>query len=108
MENDRRFTALNWFYLLPSMLVGCLVGFFFFGGLWWTVQKITSSRRPYLISVISFIVRTSVALTCFYLLLQTGWQNLLAAMVGFIAIRFVLAYKLEPERRPPINDHQSG
>jgi len=97
---------LNWFYLLLSLLAGCLLGAFFFGGLWWTVQKITESSRPYLISVISYIIRIAVVLVCFYLLLQSGWQNLFAAMIGFIITRTVLAYKLKPERRLPGNDHK--
>ena len=88
-----------WYFLLPSLLVGCLLGAFFFGGLWLTVQKIQGSGRPYLISVISFIIRTAVVLACFYLLLQAGWPYLLAALVGFIITRTVLAYKLGPGRR---------
>jgi F1F0 ATPase subunit 2 len=85
-----------WLYLLLSFLAGILLGVFFFGGLWWTVQKITGSGRPYLISVASFIVRTIVVLVGFYYLLQAGWQFLFAALFGFLIARTTLAYKLKP------------
>jgi len=85
---------MNWFYYILSFLAGALLGAFFFGGLWWTVQKITGSGRPYLLSVISFFVRTAVVLAGFYFLLSIGWPHLLAALFGFLAARTVLAYKM--------------
>ncbi|MDZ4132815.1 MAG: ATP synthase subunit I [Dethiobacteria bacterium] len=93
-----------------SFLGGGLLGLFFFGGLWWTVQKITGSGGPYLLFVASFLVRTTVVLGGFYLLLTVGWQYLLAAMAGFLLARTVLANKLKPLITPPkregtSNDH---
>ena len=83
-----------WLYLSLSFLAGGLIGAFFFGGLWWTVQRITGSGRPYLISVASFFLRTAVVLAAFYFLIQAGWQFLLAALFGFIITRTVLTYKM--------------
>ena len=51
-----------WLNLFLSFLAGIVLGVFFFGGLWWTVLKISGSGRPYLISMVSFIVRTAVVL----------------------------------------------
>jgi len=99
---------LNWFYLILSILLGCLLALFFFGGLWWTVQRIAGSERPYLIAIISFLIRTAVILLGFYLLLRVGWPYLMAALAGFIIGRMVLTYKLKPERRPDqLNDHHT-
>ena len=95
---------MNWFYLILSILIGGLLALFFFGGLWWTVQRITGSERPYLIAIISFIVRTAVILLGFYLLLRVGWPYLLAALAAFIISRTVLTFKLKPERRPAQTD----
>jgi len=85
-----------WFYLLLSLLAGMLLGTFFFGGLWWTVQKITGAGRPYFLFVVSFIVRTVVVLAGFYLLLIAGWQHLIAALAGFLVARVILTCKLKP------------
>ncbi len=56
------------------------------------------SRNPYLVSVISFVLRTAVAMLTFYLLLNIGTGYLLAALVGFIVARTYLAYRLQPSR----------
>jgi F1F0 ATPase subunit 2 len=88
-----------WFYIILSVFAGLLLGGFFFGGLWWTVQRITCSGRPYLLSVVSFLIRTTVVLVGFYFLLQAGWPYLLAALAGFLVSRTVLAYKLEPKKQ---------
>lgn len=91
--------TLFWIYLILSLLAGGLLGVFFFGGLWWTVQKITGSGRPYMISVISFIVRTAIVLAGFYFLIKVGWQFMIAALFGFIIARTILAYKLKPKEK---------
>ncbi len=85
-----------WLFLVLSLLAGILLGAIFFGGLWWTVQKITVDSRPYFLFVVSFIVRTVVVLAGFYFLLIAGWQYLLAAIAGFLVARTILAYKLKP------------
>jgi F1F0 ATPase subunit 2 len=59
----------------------------------------TSARNPYLLSLLSFAVRTTVILFCFYLLLQSGWYNLFAALFGFLLARTVITFKLNPAGR---------
>ncbi len=89
-----------WLYLSLSVLAGVLLGMIFFGGLWWTVQKIAAGKSPYLFSLASFVLRTTLVLVVFYLLLQADWRYLPAALVGFIVARTVLAYniKVNPQR----------
>lgn len=90
---------MTWFYLLAALLAGILLGAFFFGGLWWTVQRITGSGRPYFFSAASFFARTAVILVGFYFLLQAGWPYLLAALGGFLIARTLIALKLKPAPR---------
>jgi len=87
-------------YLGLSLAVGMLLGTLFFGGLWWTVQKITGSESPYLISIASFFVRVAVVLAGFYFLLQADWSYLLAALAGFIIARIILTNKLKSGEKP--------
>lgn len=87
---------MYWVYLGLALLAGILFGIFYFGGLWWTVQKITVSEKAYLISVASFVVRTAVVLAGFYLLLMSGLPFLLAALSGFLIARTIITYKLKP------------
>lgn len=83
-------------YLFLALLAGILLGAFFFGGLWWTVQKMIGSGNPYLLSTASFIIRAAVALGAFYLLAQEDWPYLVAALIGFLISRTYLAYRLKP------------
>lgn len=53
------------------------------------------TKNPYLLSLISFILRTAVAMLVFYLLLNLGIAYLVAALVGFIVARTYLAYRLQ-------------
>lgn len=84
-----------WLYLTLSALAGILFGFFYFGGLWLTLQKITGSAYPYLLVLLSFLMRAAVVMAGFYLLLRADWRYLLASLAGFIIARTVLSYKLK-------------
>lgn len=88
-----------WVYIILAVLAGAGLGIIFFGGLWWTVQRITGSSRPVYLLMASFLVRTAVVLAGFYLLLTAGWQYLLAALAGFLIGRTVLAYRFKPGSR---------
>ncbi len=93
-----------WWELFLFFLVGALLGGLFFGGLWWTVQKIPSSRNPALLSLASFILRTAAVLGLFYLLLTAddgGWPRLLAALVGFMVTRIIIVSRIKPQRLSP-------
>jgi F1F0 ATPase subunit 2 len=66
---------------------GGLLGLFFFGGLWWTVQKGISAAQPGLWFSASLLVRTGVVLTGFYLVGNDHWQRMLLCLVGFSIAR---------------------
>lgn len=87
---------MYWCYLILSFVAGIGMGFFFFGGLWLTVQMMTNREKPYTVFIASFIIRTAVVLAGFYLLLVWSWHYLLAAMAGFLVSRTVLSYKIRP------------
>lgn len=66
---------------------GVFFGFFFFGGLRWTVQKGMSSTAPARWFLGSIIVRTSVVLVGFYFVGSGHWELLVAALLGFVVAR---------------------
>lgn len=87
---------MNWLLYLLSFIAGAALGAFFTIGLWWTVRRITGSGRPYMLTVISFLARTTIVLAGFYLILQLGSYHILFALAGFVIARTILAYKLRP------------
>ena len=77
--------------LLLAGLAGFVLGAVFFGGLWWTVRKGVASRNPAVWFVGSLIVRMSLVLTGFYLMIGHGhWPRLLCCLLGFVIARVIV------------------
>lgn len=71
--------------------VGVLIGAFFYGGLWFTVRAIATTRRPVLLTFGSFWIRTLVALAAFYFTIGGEWRRALAWLVGFALGRVIVS-----------------
>lgn len=82
--------------LLLTALAGALIGAFYFGGLWLTVQRLPTTGRPVLLTVGSFAVRLGLAVLGFYLVSGGNVGRLLAAVAGFLVVRLYMTYRLGP------------
>lgn len=78
--------------LVMALLAGLLLGAIFFGGLWWTVQKGLSSRRPELWFLGSLLLRTSTAVAGFYFVSGGHWERLLVCLLGFVIVRRIVMH----------------
>jgi F1F0 ATPase subunit 2 len=76
--------------LMLAALAGILLGAIFFGGLWWTVRKGLSSRRPALWFLVSFMLRIAIVMLGFYHVGQGDWRRLVACLVGFVIARLLV------------------
>ncbi len=77
--------------LLLAGLTGIVLGTFFFGGLWYTVNKISQASNKVVLVAGSFIVRMGVVLSGFYLVSRyEQWQGLVAALLGFVIARIAV------------------
>lgn len=76
--------------LVAALAAGLLLGAFFFGGLWWTVQKGLSSRRPALWFLGSLLLRTVIAVAGFYFTSSGRWERLLICLLGFFIMRRII------------------
>lgn len=88
--------------LVVPLVVGGLLGLFFFGGLWWTVQRLPTARHPAPFSLGSMVVRMAVVLASFYWVMGGDWVRLLACAVGFLAARTVVIHRYRPLRGEPV------
>ena len=91
-------TAHDLLWLPLVFVVGIMLGWFYFGGLWLTVRQIPSVRRPGLLSFASFVVRTAVTLLGFYVVMGGRWERLLIALAGFLVFRTVAVRRWGPGR----------
>jgi F1F0 ATPase subunit 2 len=61
---------------------GGALGGMFFGGLWWTVRKAVSSKRPALWFLGSLVLRMTIAVTGFYVSSGGHADRLLLCLLG--------------------------
>jgi F1F0 ATPase subunit 2 len=82
-----------------AFLGGTAIGFMFFGGLYWTVRKLPSVKRPWLWMTTSFWLRIAVAGLAFYGVSAGRWERMLVSLVGFLLVRTVMLRKIKPKPR---------
>jgi len=76
--------------LMLVLLSGVLLGAIFFGGLWWTVQKVVSSKWSALWFIGSLLLRMSIALAGFYFIARGSWERMLLCLLGFLMARLIV------------------
>jgi len=86
------------FGLILALAAGIGIGAFYFGGLLWTIQKLSEWRRPGLWVTASYFIRTAIAVFAFYLIMGGHWQRLMMSLLGFVVIRVVLVRRMKPAR----------
>ncbi len=79
--------------LLPFM-TGTALGALYFTGLWFTVRNLPDSGRPMALVFWSFMARASIAVTGFYAVMNGRWEQLAAALLGFLLMREILVRRL--------------
>lgn len=84
-------------YLL-ALIVGAGLGAFYFGGLWWTLRRITAGQGSGLLALGSFVGRTVLTLAGFYLVADDQWPRLIACLAGFLVARTILVRRWGPQR----------
>jgi F1F0 ATPase subunit 2 len=93
--------TVNVYDLMFSFGAGILIGLFYFGGLWWMVNRLTVLRNPVLWVTGSFLVRAALSLSGFYFAAGGQWQGMLFCLIGFVLVRmcWVTNMKSGRERR---------
>ncbi|KFZ44275.1 hypothetical protein DS62_06910 [Smithella sp. SC_K08D17] len=87
------------FVMVAAFAAGLALGAFYFITLWHTVQRLPAAHGPTRLMLVSFVLRMTVVLAGFYLIMGgEHWERLAAAMLGFIIIRKILTYLLGPQK----------
>lgn len=95
--------------LAVALLLGAVLGSLYFTALWWTLRRLARARRPGMLLFASAVARLALLLCGFYVILDgMHWERLLAALVGFIAVRGVLVRRLGPRADGSGDPSRSG
>jgi F1F0 ATPase subunit 2 len=73
-----------------GLVAGVILGAVFFGGLWWTTQRLPTTPRPALLLSSSLLVRVLALAVGLLLIAQLGGGALLFAALGLVAARIGL------------------
>jgi F1F0 ATPase subunit 2 len=75
-----------------AVLAGAALGLVFYAGLWWTVRRAATFRRPGLSVLASLLLRMSIALGGFYVVAGSDWARLLLCLAGFVLARAAVSW----------------
>jgi F1F0 ATPase subunit 2 len=92
--------------LAMAWVAGCVLGAIFYGGLWWTVRKGVSSKKPALWFFSSLLVRVSLTLAGFYFASGSGrhWERLLFFLLGFVMARVAVTRMTRENQTHPARE----
>ena len=82
------------YYIVFAFAVGIALGAFFSLNLWSSVQRMTDEKSPWYILYGGFMLRISIVLLGFYLVMDGHWERMIAALGGFVLMREILVRKL--------------
>ena len=74
-------------FLIAALAVGIGLGLFYFGGLWLTVRYMNAAGKKGTLFVASFLVRSAVVVSGFYLVMDGEWERIVACLAGFLITR---------------------
>lgn len=90
----------NVLQLSLALGLGIGLGLAYFLTLWKTVQRLPFVSQPILWTLMSFVLRLSLVLTGFYLVMGGRSERLMACFLGFYLMRSVLAHRWGPNHAP--------
>jgi F1F0 ATPase subunit 2 len=82
-----------WLYLF-GFFGGVGLGFFYFGGLWFTVKKIPSSSNPKRLFLCSAVLRLVPTLLALFVAVKANPGVFLIMLPGFFAVRYVMVRRV--------------
>lgn len=87
--------------LALGLIFGAILGFLYFYGLWLTLRHLPASRQPALLSLGSFLGRSTVCILgfCLILIYGGGLFALISSIVGFIIAKIILIHSMKMEGR---------
>lgn len=83
---------------VAMLLAGSVLGAVFFGGLWWTVQRVAASPRPVPWLLGSLAVRTAIVVPGIYFVSAGRPVPLGLCLVGFVLARAIVLRVSRPRR----------
>jgi len=79
---------------IGGFIIGVIIGLYYFIGLWWTVQKVTSSANPQRLLGLSFMARLIPTLIIMLIAARYNPGVFLTLLPGFFLVRYVMTRRI--------------
>lgn len=87
--------------LFLAFTAGIALGVFFSVNLWSSVKRMTRPETPWFVLYGDFMLRLSVVLGGFFLVMDGSWQRMVSVLLGFVLARQVMVRLIG--RKPQIS-----
>ena len=81
--------------LIGLVVVGFATGALYFQGLWLTVRGFNAKSAWITRFLGSFVLRASVVVAVFYLLMDNDWRRVFALTIGFLVARHIMVKRIK-------------
>jgi F1F0 ATPase subunit 2 len=87
--------------LLIFLALGVVVGLFNYTALWITVRRLPKTRKPEILSMGSFYIRTIIVLAVLFLTTSMHWEKIVFFFIGFFIVRavFIFFFKMPSTKK---------
>ena len=94
---------------MAEFLIGIILGGVFFGGLYWTVQRLDGVQNPSALFLVSFVLRMAILVAGLYYVSGSGYQSVLLTLLGILVIRYIMIFVInKPQDRLPKKDSSNS
>ena len=83
--------------MVVSFIIGIILGLFYFGGLYYTTQKLKNNKSPGSLMIISTVVRMAIIIFGLYYLAKRGINHILIGSFAIILVRIILVIYVKKE-----------
>lgn len=80
-----------------GFIIGIALGIVYFGGLYFSIQKMTKAKYPSLIMTLSFILRMAILVGVFFYLSKGGYQDMLFGLLGVLLVRIIMTFMMKEQ-----------
>lgn len=87
----------QWPTFTMMFIMGAVLASVYLAGLWITIRRIHAARHPATWMITSLLLRMVIVIFVFYSIIEKlGWEHLVVALAGFVALRAVAVNRMRP------------
>ena len=83
--------------MIFGFIGGIFLGIIFFGGLYWSVNKLPKVKHPASLMIVSALVRMIILITGIYFIAGNDIKKILSILGGVILVKIIMIFTLQKQ-----------